>query len=498
MNTTLLWFPLLVPLSTALLALLGGHRFARPASIAGAFGNLFVALLLIAATDTGEILVAASSSWAAPAGIVLVADRFSAAVLAACAAVAVTATVFSWADPARDGLPTPKLAAATQILLLGVNGAFLTGDLFNMYVWFEVLLVASFVLLVGRRQRIELRGAIPYIVINLIGSTCFLIAAGLLYARVGTLNFADLGARLAEQPVNSGAPAAALLLVAFGLKAAAFPFIAWLPPAYPAPTFATAGLFAGLLTKVGFYALTRALTMVFPALAAENQNLLISIAVLTMVVGVLGAAAQHSLRPILGFHIVSQIGYLIWGVFLLTPAGFAGAIFYLVHHIIVKANLFFIAGLVSARAGSEDLNRPGGLWRTAPALSILLLIPAFSLAGLPPLSGFWAKLAVIQAGLEIEAWWSTGAALAVGLLTLYSMTKIWNETIWKEPSDPAGLPLPRPTSKTAFAACAFLALITLGFGFGLIPLAGFSARAAEQLANPAFYREAVLLLRPLP
>lgn len=498
MSTTLLWYPLLVPFGAALLALTGGHRVARTASLAGALGNFVISLILVAATDTGEILVNAAGTWPAPFGIALVADRFSAAVLAACAAVALTASIFKWADPAHDGVPTPKLAAAFNILLLGVNGAFLTADLFNLYVWFEVLLVASFVLLVGRRQRIELRGAIPYIVINLIGSTCFLIGTGLLYARTGTLNFADLGIRLEAQPVFAGAPAAAMLLVAFGMKAAVFPFLAWLPPAYPAPTFAVAGLFAGLLTKVGFYALTRALTMVFPDLAVATQDLLITIAVLTMVVGVLGAAAQHSLRPILGFHIVSQIGYLIWGVFLLTPAGFAGAIFYLVHHIIVKANLFFIAGLVKARAGSEDLNRPGGLWRTSPWLSLLLLIPAFSLAGVPPLSGFWAKLAVIQAGLEIQAWWSTGAALVVGLLTLYSMTKIWNETIWKEPSDPSTLPLPRPVSRPAFAACAFLALITLGFGFGIIPLAGFAERAAEQLANPSMYREAVLGLRSLP
>lgn len=270
-----------------------------------------------------------------------------------------------------------------------------------------------------------------------------------------------------------------------------FPVFAWLPASYHTPAFATSALFAALLTKVGVYALLRVFTVVYDGGGGFIQPILLIGAVLTMVIGVLGAAAQNDVRRILSFHIISQIGYMVLGLALFTPLAIIGAIFYLFHHIIVKANLFFVAGLIKLKAGSEELDKIGGLLKASPFLAILFLIPALSLAGIPPLSGFWAKFIIVQASLEARDWWVALAALAVGLITLFSMTKIWLAAFWKDHPDAAFAKGPvMPRSMTA--PIAVLAVMTVIIGLGAGPLYTVAEEAAITLLDPLAYVEVVL------
>ena len=377
---------------------------------------------------------------------------------------------------------------------MGVSGAFLTGDLFNLYVWFEVMLMASFVLVSLGGEREQLTGGLRYVVLNLVSSAFFLAGAGLLYATVGTLSMADAAVALRALPAQgTTSVVAALFLLAFGIKAAAFPLFFWLPASYHTPPMPVAALFAGLLTKVGVYALVRTGTLVFDRDRAFTDPLLLAVAGLTMVTGVLGAMAQTDVRKVLSFHIVSQIGYMLMGLGLGTRLAIAGTVFYVLHHIVVKANLFLVAGVVRRVGGGFSLDRLGGLLARSPLLAAAFLVPALSLAGLPPLSGFWAKYLLVRAGLEAGHGAIVAVALAVSLLTLFSMTKIWAEAFWKPAPDDAGAP-PLSAAERLSLLGPILALgaITVAIGLGAGVLFRFADAAAAQLLDPELYVRAVL------
>jgi len=489
----LLVLPIGLPLATAVacLFLRGRPRARRAASAAGATGLLAGAIALLARVSSGGIAVTQVGAWPAPFGMTLVADLLAAimVLLAAITGLAVLVFAAGTMDTGRESYGFHPLY---HLMLMGVCGAFLTGDIFNLYVWFEVLLMASFVLLALGGERAQLEGAVKYVTLNLVSSAVFLAAVGLLYGVAGTLNLADLSLQVARGTAPGLVTTlATLLLVAFGIKAAVFPLFFWLPASYHTPPVAVSAVFAGLLTKVGVYALVRAFTLVFTADPAFTHGVILVIAALTMATGVLGAVAQFETRRLLSFHIVSQIGYMVLGLGLFTPLALAGTVFYLIHHIVVKTNLFLVAGAVRHLRGSFDLREVGGLWRTNPGLGLLFLVPAFSLAGIPPLSGFWGKLVLVKAGLEAQEWVVTAVALAVSLLTLYSMAKIWNEAFWKEA--PGGA-----TAQSAhvgplvIAPIAALALVTVAIGLGAGPVFDLASRAAQQLADPSAYVTAVL------
>jgi multicomponent Na+:H+ antiporter subunit D len=430
--------------------------------------------------------------WVAPYGITIVADLLSAVMVLITAVVGSAVAVYALVsvDERREKRHYHPLY---HILLMGVCGAFLTGDLFNLYVWFEVLLISSFVLLVLGNDQNQVRGGITYVLINLVGSLCFLAGIGFLYGLTGTLNMADLALRL--RAIESPALVSSVsmfFLVAFGLKAAVFPLYFWLPASYHTPPVAISAIFAGLLTKVGVYALIRVFTLLFPADSGQTNTLLVVIAGLTMLSGVLGAASQTDVRKILSFHIVSQIGYMVMGLALFTPLALVGTVFYIIHHIIVKANLFLVAGVAERLTGSFELDDLGGLYRRHPWLAILFLIPAFSLAGFPPLSGFWAKLILIKAGLDVGAYGIVAVALVVGLLTLYSMTKIWNGAFWKPLATGLDLqPIDRGTLLMVSPMIG-LALLTVLIGLWAEPFLAYSREAAELLLDTQPYIETVL------
>ncbi len=490
----ILVLPLIVPLATAILTVLAGRwRWAqRWLSALGAAALLAAALALLEFVRREGIQVAYIGNWPAPYGITLAADLFSAIMLVLAGLMGLAVAVYSLAsmDPARERFGYYPLL---HILLMGVCGAFLTGDIFNLYVWFEVMLVSSFVLVALGGERAQLEGAIKYVTLNLMSSALFLAAVGSLYGVAGTLNMADLAVQL-HQVAQPGlvTTLSILFLVAFGIKSAIFPLFFWLPASYHTPPVAVSAIFAGLLTKVGVYALIRVFTLLFVQDVAFTHTLILILAGLTMVTGVLGAVAQNSFRRILSFHIVSQIGYMIMGLGLFTPLALAGSVFYIAHHIIVKTNLFLISGVTQRLGGSDYLKKLGGFYAAYPGLGVLFLIPALSLAGIPPLSGFWAKLTLIVAGLDTGQYAIVAVALGVSLLTLFSMTKIWGEVFWKPAPARAALPASQVGLAGMILPIAVLALLTLSIGLLAEPLLALSTAAAEQLLNPAAYIQTVL------
>jgi multicomponent Na+:H+ antiporter subunit D len=508
----LLVLPVVLPLTTAGLSLLvwDRTRLQRWLAVAAMTVLLGAALVLLGSIWSGPGIQATQiGAWPGPYGITLVADLFSAVMVVLAGLMGLAVGVYSLAsmDAPREAFGFYPLL---HILLMGVCGAFLTGDLFNLYVWFEVMLMASFVLLALGGEPAQLSGAIKYVTLNLLSSAVFLAAVGILYGVAGTLNMADLSRKLNDPAIPHGlvTTLAMLFLVAFGIKAAVFPLFFWLPASYHTPPVAVSAMFAGLLTKVGVYALIRVFTLLFVRDPAYTHALLVVISGLTMVTGVLGAAAQNEFRRILSFHIISQIGYMTLGLGLFGVVGspalkslaLAGSVFYIMHHIIVKTNLFLVSGVAHRLCGSFDLKLLGGLYRTCPGVAVLFLIPALSLAGVPPLSGFFAKLILVRAGLESGQYAIVVTALVVGLLTLFSMTKIWSEVFWKplprtaapEPAVKAELAEDSRAITSLLLPIGILAALTVAIGLAAEPLFDLAAQAAEQLMDREGYARAVL------
>lgn len=493
----LLVLPILIPMFTGVAALLT-HRSRtaqRWLSALGSAALLAAAIWLLVEVERSGILALQVGNWRAPFGITLAADLFGAIMVLLTGVVGFAAAVYSLAtaDPLHEKYGYHQLY---HFLLMGVSGAFLTGDLFNLYVWFEVLLMSSFVLLTLGGERGQMEGAIKYVALNLMSSALFLAALGLLYGLSGTLNMADLAHKfsrsLSAEQSGLTAALATLFLIAFGIKAAIFPLFFWLPASYHTPPVAVSALFSGLLTKVGVYSLIRVFTLIFVRDFGFTHSLLLVIAGLTMVTGVLGAIVQYDIRRLLSFHIISQIGYLLMGLGLFTPLGLASSVFFIFHVSVAKTALFFISGALDRRQGTFDLKKMGGAYQDLPALAALFLVSALALAGIPPLSGFFAKLGLVQAGLEAKSYAIVGVALGVSLLTLYSMIKIWNEAFWKERAEHAP-PAPADGAwRMMIVSIVMLAAISALMGFGASPAFDLALRAGAQLANPAAYIQAVL------
>lgn len=469
---------------------LRSEAWQRTLLVAGALLQACAATWLLARTAARETIAASMGFWEAPFGIVLVSD-VTAALL-----VMVTAVLGLLAVPQELAMvPTSQIRRGHVVfrflLLSGVCGAFLTGDLFNLYVWFEVLLMASFVLLGLGPSKVRAEGATKYVVLNLLSSVSFLGGIGLLYAAYGTLNMAQLHQLASLSPPSPLATAGTVAVFsAFAVKAGLFPLFAWLPSSYHLPETPIAALFAGLLTKVGVYALVRMGTLLAPGHEWLPTTFAVAAAT-TMALAVLGAVAQTHMRRILSWHIPSQIGYMAMGLALGTRAALAATVFYVVHHILVKTGLFLAAGSLRLRRHSEDLADGGGLWKSAPVAAIAFLACALSLAGMPPFSGFWAKIGIVREGLALESWLLVVVALATSVLTLYSMVKIWNEGFWKEPL----VSMPAPSAGRAAAVDApvvALALVTLVLGLFPGPLWSLAVLAGDQLSDPARYVRAVL------
>ena len=482
--TLLVMLPVLAPLLGAGGAALCWRSLPAQRLVSAVAAGLMLlgaAGLLVAVIGQGPIAVG-FGGWRAPFGIAFLADPLGAALATVTGLVAAAVLGFARADirprQERNGFHPLLLG-----MLAGVNGAFLTADLFNLYVWFEMMLVAAMGLLLLDRRPAQVEGALRYAAMNVLGTVLFLIGIALLYGVAGTLTMADLSRVIPGLPPSAAlSVAAALFLAGFGIKAGLFPLLAWLPASYPTANVTAAAAMAGLLTKVGIYAALRIFTLLLPV-GGGLQGVMLVLAGTTMAAGLLAATAQWDLRRLLAFNIVGGVGTMLLGLALGTEAGLAGAVFYLLHHIVVMAGMFLAAGAIRRACGSFDLHRCGGLMRKRPLLALLFAPLALSLAGLPPFSGFWAKLLVVDAALREGQFLLAGLTLWIGLLTVLGMARVWSEAFWKDLPGPRHAPRPLPAAM--LVPIGALSALTLLMGLGAEPMTLLSRAAAALLAHPA-------------
>jgi multicomponent Na+:H+ antiporter subunit D len=473
--TTLVSLLIALPLGAVALTLLQ-HRLwmQRLISLLSSSASFVIALIVLFTVDADGTITVAVGGWEAPLGITLVADRFAALMLSVSAAALLGVLAFAVGQRDTDEA-FPAFHAVYQSLAAGVALAFLTGDLFTLFVAFEIMLTASYVLITHRAGARQVRATMTYVVVGLVASALFLLGIGFVYAATGTVNLAEVSARLADVDPAVRTALGWLFFMVFGIKAAIFPLFFWLPDSYPTAVTPVTAIFAGLLTKVGVYAIVRTQTLLFPLDGPSTPILLI--AGLTMIVGVLGAISQGDIKRILSFHIVSQIGYMIMGLGFFTVTGIAAAIVFIVHQVIVKTVMFLVGGLVESASGTGRLKEVTGVLHRFPVIALLFLPAALSLAGLPPFSGFVGKLALIQAGFDAGRWVVVGVSLVASLLTLFSMTKIWSAAFWGEPTSN----LTRRPGSVMVIATAGLVGLSLLIGLAGQPLIEIATRAASDL-----------------
>ncbi|HWU65045.1 MAG TPA: Na+/H+ antiporter subunit D [Ensifer sp.] len=449
---------------------------------------LIDAALLAAVTREGPITMV-MGRWLPPFGIAFTVDITGALFNLAGGIAALSAGIAALGDIDR----TRRAYGFFPFLFLmvgGVSGAFLTGDIFNLYVWFEVLLISSFGLLILGSEREQLDGATKYAILNLIGTTLFLIAVGILYAIFGTLNMADITAK--APTLGAAAPMMTLSLVfiaAFSMKAAAFPVNFWLPASYHTPRIVVAGLFAGLLTKVGVYALIRVMVMMLPQEGGAYSLLIGVVAVLTMLTGALGALAQADLRRMLGFMVITGIGIMLSGVSLGAQTAISGAIFYALHSMIVMLALYLMAGVAGRMGGSFSLHDLSGLYARSPLFAAISLALFFSVSGLPPFSGFWPKAMLVKAAFDFGVWWQGAAILVSGFLTTIAATRAFALGWWRMPA--SGTVTPMRMQASELVPLSALTLLSLVIGLYPEPLLALAQTAANGLIDPTAYLHSV-------
>jgi len=485
--------PLIVPFALAILLLATrSDKLSRWIGPLGSIAMLLVALFLNYQLQQQGVISLNTGGWIAPFGIVLVVDHLSSLMLIVSSVIAFVISLYANQN-LSDEIPLSRFYFFFFTLNMGVNGAFITGDVFNLYVWFEVMLISSFVLITLGKKKEQLEGGIKYLALNIIGSMLFLAGLGLLYGKTGTLNMAHLAEILKnDHQAALMNPSSVLFFVAFGIKAAVFPLYFWLPSSYHTPDITISSLFAGLLTKVGVYTLIRFFTLFFVQDQAFWHNLLLIVAGLTMVSGGMAAASYYETRRILSYHIISQIGYMIMGLGIFTPLAIAGAIFFTIHNMIAKTGTFIAAGLIAKIKGTYELKDVGGLYKQNPLLAILFIIPAFALAGFPPISGFFAKFMLLKAGIESGQYLITAVALLTGFLTLYSMIKIWNEAFLKKQPEANTVTTHVKLSFADYLPLAILAAASLLMGIFASPIFEYVMEAGNQLFEPSEYINAVL------
>ncbi|WP_078056675.1 Na+/H+ antiporter subunit D [Corynebacterium bouchesdurhonense] len=511
--------PLVLPALAAGLIFLVPRTWAqRTIALVTLFALAVIAATMIITVDVHGIQTVQMGGWEAPIGITLVADRLSTIMLFVSSLVLFAVQWYGISQGVRDGgddEPVAVFLPTYMLLTMGVNLSFLAGDMFNLYVGFEVFLVASYVLLTLGASPERVRSGIGYVMVSVASSMIFLFALGMIYASVGTVNMAQVGIRMEEIPSGTRAAIFATLLVAFGIKAAVFPLDAWLPDSYPTAASLVTAVFAGLLTKVGVYAIIRMRTVVF--IDGALDGMLMWVALFTMIVGIMGALAQNDTKRLISFTLVSHIGYMLFGVALGSKAGLSGAIFYAVHHVLVQTSLFLVVGLIERQAGSAQLRGLGSLLYTAPLIAVLYFVPAMNLGGIPPLSGFLGKVMLIQAGAESGTWLAwvlIAGAVVTSLLTLYAMVIVWTKAFMRDRSDaPEGdVVQARPSTLTEtvetstfeeredvgripfgmLASTAFLVAVSTSITFVAGPLSDVTDRAAQSASDLTIYRDAVL------
>lgn len=499
MTTNNLILPILSQMMTSILLLLFWQkvRLQKVISILGSTISLFLAINLVVKTIHYDYLVMHSGNWKPPFGITFVSDSLSATLVLLTTIVGFAVSIFSSAGVSINRLQFGYYPIL-HFLLMGLTGAFLTGDLFNLYVWFEIVIISSFVLMTLGGRKLQMESAIKYVTMNMLASIIFLTAIGLTYGLTGGLNMADIAESI-KHVENKGLVdvIALLFFVGFGIKAAVFPLYFWLPSSYHTPPSAIAAIFGGLLTKMGIYAIIRMFTLIFEINSFISWTF-IGVALATMITGALGTINKKNIRRVFSYLIVCHIGFLIAGLGIGTELAITGVIMYLIHDIIIKSNLFLVSGVINKIRGSSDMSRLGGLYKDYPKLSLLFAIVLFSLAGIPPLSGFWPKLPLISEAIKTQHYAVVAGIIFASFVTLFVLARIWAEVFWKNS--------PKPTSEETdgfgsmkfshkfmiIAPIVMLTSISLFIGFGAEMITILSERISFELMHPNAYIEAVL------
>ncbi|REB04838.1 Na+/H+ antiporter subunit D [Sporosarcina sp. BI001-red] len=488
----LLLFPIIIPFFFAIVLLFFKEqvRIQRILTVIGLSASIVASFALIMKVKQDGIQTLTLGSWPAPFGISMVSDMFSALLVTSTLVITLFVSIYSFSSIGEER-ERFFYYPAILFMITGVNGAFTTGDIFNMFVFFEVLLIASYLLIVLGGEKRQLRESIKYILVNVISSAFFVITIAYLYSVVGTLNMADIGQKIAEigQPGIISVIGIMLLLV-FGIKAGIFPLYFWMPGSYAAPPVPILALFGALLTKVGVYAITRTYTLFFVHDLAFTHTILMVLALLTIVAGCIGALAYFDLKQIIIYNILIAIGVILFGVSQMNEAGMQGAIFYLIHDMLIKGALFLIIGIMIVVTGTSNLREMGGLIKTHASLGWLFLIAAFGLAGIPPLSGFVGKLLIVQGGFENGQLFGTIVILASSLVVLLSVIRIFVYAFWGEPVPIQ--PTNRKTYKQMMFPAVMLVALSVLYGVGTEWIFPYVSDAAHVLLDPSSYINAVL------
>lgn len=492
MNNFLL-LPIIIPFFFGMILMFGQKnlKYQRTFSLLGIGIALISAISLLIKVKNDGIQKVTFGNWPVPFGITMVSDMVSVLLVTTTLLIAFFVVWYGFGSITKER-ERFFYYPGIMFILTGVNGAFTTGDIFNLFVFFEVLLMASYLLIVLGGEKGQLKGSIKYILINVISSALFVITVAFLYSVVGTLNMADIAVKIAEinQP-GIVTVIAVLFLMVFGLKAAIFPLYFWLPTSYAAAPIPVLTLFGALLTKVGIYAITRTYTLFFVHDLSYTHDLLMALAIATIAAGCIGALAYFDVKLIIIYNIVIAVGVILFGVSQMNEASLKGAMFYLVHDMLIKAALFMLIGIVIYITGTSDLRKMGGLMKKYPALGWFYLIAAFGLAGIPPLSGFVGKLLIAQGGFEAGSMWSSIFILASSLLVLLSVIRIFLYAFWGEEKATTGT-VDKKVYQTLFVPTVILVLITVAYGVGSEWITPFMDDAAELLHDPSIYIDAVM------
>jgi multicomponent K+:H+ antiporter subunit D len=489
--------PVLLPMFAAALVIFVGRHNAGVSALISLVATVLLLVLtvsLMADTVLGGYRIYSLGTWPAPFGIILVLDRLSALMMVLTAVLATASLVYTMG---RNYTATPTFNILFQFQLMGLNGAFLTGDLFNLFVFFEILLVASYGLLMQGEGPHRTRAALHYVILNLVGSTVFLIALGMLYGVTGTLNMADMAELVPRLPPEDQpvlASGALLLLLVFALKAALLPLYFWLPSAYSAAIAPVAALFA-IMTKVGAYSILRVFTLIFGAEAGSLAHLatswLLPVALLTIVLGSVGALASDSLRRLVAYLVVISVGTLLVAFALANAASIAAGLYYLVHSTLLTGALFLLVDVIASQRGARaDLLETAASVPASWLLGSLYFLAAVAIAGMPPLSGFLGKVMILEAGFRVSYGpWILGVILVTSLFAIVALSRAGSQIFWKTSGASLGAPSPDPAQLGAVAAlCASAPLLAAFAG----PMHDYATKTAEQLTNPEGYVEHVL------
>lgn len=486
--------PIMIPLATAIVTVFLGRALRGKilVSLVGGGATAASALLLLRTVWIEGTVVHAMGGWLPPFGIILVADLLSSGIVVLSSSVALVALCYSVGYVEDEG---QRLAyhPLFHLLMMGIHGAFLTGDIFNLFVFFEILLISSYALVAFAGEDYQLEASLKYATINLIASAVFLLAVGALYGTMGTLNMADLGVKIARLQDPGPLPTIFLLFIAvFGVKASMFPFYFWLPDAHSSAPTPISAMLSGVLIKVGAYSILRVSSVIFVPLRPDVQEWILILAAVTMVVGACGALAQSDVKRLLAYSSVGQMGYIILGIGIGTPLALVSTLLFVVNHALAKAMLFLMAGVVIDATGTREMGSMGGLSRQMPWTAGAFLVGVMGIAGVPPFFGFFAKFLLIKAALEAGHGLLAALAAVLAVVTIWYLFNAWQQIFWREGS---GRSLHAPPRLMKGSGLVLAGLIIVGTIF-LNPLVDFLAAVEAQLRQPGAYVTAVF--RELP